>query len=424
MAMLRPASEMKESGIEWYGTCPASWSKAPLYSALTEINQKNSPVVTTNILSLTNTEGVIPYSERGNQGNKSKENFEEYKVVYPNTIVANSMNILIGSVGLSAYEGCVSPVYYVYRAKPQCDIRYINYLFSMEPFQKRLRQFANGIMEIRLRVSSHDILHQNVMMPSFEEQKEIADYLDGWCAKIDEIIEEATASIEEYKELKQAVIFEAVTKGLEKNAPMKDSGVEWIGSIPLSWNIIRIKYLLTEINNRSETGMEEPLSVSQVLGVVPSSMIAVANPASSTVGQKIVETGDLVFNKLKAHLGVFFVSGYDGLVSPDYAVYRANENVNPKYLEYLFHTSACITEFKKYITGVAVGLMRLYTSDLFNIYVALPKRSEQEKIINYLDDIVHKYDALIIEKQSLIEDLQAYKKSLIYEVVTGKRRVV
>ena len=205
---------------------------------------------------------------------------------------------------------------------------------------------------------------------------------------------------------------------------MKDSGVEWIGNMPATWSVIRVKYLLSEINNRSETGEEETLSVSQALGVIPSSMIAVANPASSTIGQKIVEVGDLVFNKLKAHLGVFFVSNYEGLVSPDYAVYRANEIVNPKFLEYLFHTSACITEFKKYITGVAAGLMRLYTSDLFNIYVALPEREEQERIIEFLNDNGHKYDSLISEKQSLIEDLKAYKKSLIYEVVTGKRRVV
>ena len=105
MALIRPETEMKDSGVQWIGNIPSDWNIKPLYACLDEINQKNNPVVTTNILSLTNTDGVIPYSERGNQGNKSKENFEEYKVVYPNTIVANSMNILIGSVGLSKYEG-------------------------------------------------------------------------------------------------------------------------------------------------------------------------------------------------------------------------------------------------------------------------------------------------------------------------------
>lgn len=111
--VINPEKEMKDTGIEWVGLIPKNWYIRPLYACLDEINQKNSPIVTMNILSLTNTDGVIPYSERGNQGNKSKENLEDYKVVYPNTIVANSMNILIGSVGLSKYEGCVSPVYYV-----------------------------------------------------------------------------------------------------------------------------------------------------------------------------------------------------------------------------------------------------------------------------------------------------------------------
>ena len=204
---------------------------------------------------------------------------------------------------------------------------------------------------------------------------------------------------------------------------MKDSGIEWIGRMPSDWAIIRVKNLLAEINDRSETGSEEPLSMSQVLGIVPSSMIAVANPATSYVGAKIVRPNDLVFNKLKAHLGVFAVSNYDGLVSPDYAVYRANERANPKFLEYLFKTPNCIQEFKKYITGVGAGLSRLYTSDLFNIKVALPVIDVQKHIVEYLNDFCSQADALIDEKQSLIDDLESYKKSLIYEVVTGKRRV-
>lgn len=269
-------------------------------------------------------------------------------------------------------------------------------------------------------------LFNNYVVPlaPYAEQQAIADYLDETCSKIDEIIAEAKASIDEYKEFKQSVIFEAVTKGLNKNVEMKQCSVNWLDEIPSTWESIRLKYLLTEINNRSETGKEQPLSVSQVMGVVPSSMIAVANPTASYVGQKIVEPNDIVFNKLKAHLGVFFMSKYHGLVSPDYAVYRTNDKVIPKYLEYLFHTSACISEFKKYISGVAEGLMRLYTSDLFNIRICLPKVDEQIKIVKYVENKVELFNSLISEKQSLIKDLEAYKKSLIYEVVTGKRRVV
>ena len=415
---------MKPSGVQWIGDIPSEWKlgkvKNRFYSTKTIVGNQ---VDDYERLALT-LNGVIKRSKEANDG-LQPEKFDGYQILKENELVFKLIdlaNVATSRVGLSPYTGIVSPAYIVLHDRQNGCPRYAEYYFlSMWMHEVFNHLGGDGV---RSSLNAKDLLNVPFPLISEVEQQAIVDYLDERCSKIDAIIAEATASIEEYKELKQAVIFEAVTKGLGKDAPMKNSGVEWIGEIPFDWNAIRIKYLLSEINNRSETGEEEPLSVSQVLGVVPSTMIAVANPASSTIGQKIVEPGDLVFNKLKAHLGVFFVSNYKGLVSPDYAVYRANERVNPKFLEYLFHTSACITEFKKYITGVAVGLMRLYTSDLFNIYVALPRRSEQEQIIYHLNDSVHKFDALISEKQALINDLQAYKKSLIYEVITGKRRVV
>ena len=415
--------EMKSSGVQWIGDIPSEWKlgkvKNRFYSTKTIVGDKIDDYER---LALT-LGGVIKRSKEANDG-LQPEKFDGYQILKENELVFKLIdlaNVATSRVGLSPYTGIVSPAYIVLHDRQNGCPRYAEYYF-LSMWMHEIFNHLGGD-GVRSSLNAKDLLNLPFPLVSEAEQQAIADYLDDHCSKIDEIIAEATASIEEYKELKEAVIFEAVTKGLDKNVPMKDSGVEWIGEMPSTWHAIRIKYLLSEINNRSETGEEEPLSVSQVLGVVPSAMIAVANPASSTIGQKIVQTGDLVFNKLKAHLGVFFVSNYNGLVSPDYAVYRANEKVNPKFLEYLFHTSACITEFKKYITGVAVGLMRLYTSDLFNIYVALPERSEQERIVNHLNDSVHKYDALISEKQALIDDLQAYKKSLIYEVVTGKRRI-
>ena len=141
-------TEMQDSGIEWVGEIPAHWAVERIQWHLDEINESNNPVQTTNILSLTNKLGVVPYEEKGNQGNKSKENFADYKIAYPNTIVANSMNILIGSVGLCEYHGCVSPVYYVFKEKCGNSIKYLNYLFSLTNFQKELRKYANGILEI------------------------------------------------------------------------------------------------------------------------------------------------------------------------------------------------------------------------------------------------------------------------------------
>lgn len=398
--VINPEKEMKDTGIEWVGLIPKNWYIRPLYACLDEINQKNSPIVTMNILSLTNTDGVIPYSERGNQGNKSKENLEDYKVVYPNTIVANSMNILIGSVGLSKYEGCVSPVYYVYSAKSQIDIRYMNYLFQTEPFQKRLRQFANGILEIRLRVSSHDILHQKVAVPDYDEQQVIADYLDETCSQINEIIEEVKASIDEYKELKQAVIFEAVTKGLDKNVEMKESTIENLESIPSNWEIRRIATLYEE---SKETGREDlPILMVSINTGISEGEVGDDDRIRKVVRSedksvyKVVHRNDLAYNMMRAWQGGFGAAQVEGLVSPAYVVARPKCELDSRYVEALLRTPI----FTEKIRGLSYGVADFITA-------------ESKKL-----------DALIHEKLELVVELEAYKKSLIYEVVTGKRRVV
>lgn len=230
--------------------------------------------------------------------------------------------------------------------------------------------------------------------------------------------------IEKLKAYKQSLITEVVTKGLDPNVPMKDSGVEWIGEIPVSWKTIRVKQLLRERKERSVDGKEEPLSMSQKVGLVPTKMLdMIPNMASSFVGAKLAYVDDLVFNKLKAHLGVFSVSKYDGLVSPDYAVYYSTGIIDLKYLEYLFKTPQCISEFRKKSTGIAAGLTRLYTDDLFAIECPMPSKDEQIEIVLFLNEKCAQIDELMSLKQTKIEKLEQYKRSLIYEYVTGKKEV-
>ena len=426
--VINPEKEMKDTGIEWVGLIPKNWYIRPLYACLDEINQKNSPIVTMNILSLTNTDGVIPYSERGNQGNKSKENLEDYKVVYPNTIVANSMNILIGSVGLSKYEGCVSPVYYVYSAKSQIDIRYMNYLFQTEPFQKRLRQFANGILEIRLRVSSHDILHQKVAVPDYDEQQVIADYLDETCSQINEIIEEVKASIDEYKELKQAVIFEAVTKGLDKNVEMKESTIENLESIPSNWEIRRIATLYEE---SKETGREDlPILMVSINTGISEGEVGDDDRIRKVVRSedksvyKVIHRNDLAYNMMRAWQGGFGAAQVEGLVSPAYVVARPKCELDSRYVEALLRTPIFTEKIRGLSYGVADFRLRLYWTYFKNLRICFPPLEEQRQIADFITAESKKLDALIHEKLELVVELEAYKKSLIYEVVTGKRRVV
>ena len=176
--------KMKDSGIAWIGEIPEGWKVDRLKSYIHEVKEINKPVKTKKVLSLTNVSGVIPYEEKGAKGNVSKEDYTQYKLAYPDTIVANSMNVLIGSVGICNYYGCVSPVYYVFKTVNNANIKFINYIFQTIPFQKELRKYANGIMEIRLRLSSNDIMCRYIMVPPLREQKQIADFLDKKCSEI------------------------------------------------------------------------------------------------------------------------------------------------------------------------------------------------------------------------------------------------
>lgn len=199
----------------------------------------------------------------------------------------------------------------------------------------------------------------------------------------------------------------------------KDSGVQWLGEIPGHWKTIRVKSLLSERVDKSTTGLEEPLSMSQKVGIIPTKeMDVVPNMASSYIGAKKVFKSDLVFNKLKAHLGVFAISQYDGLVSPDYAVYTPNELVCLPFMEYAFHTKLYIGEFRRRSTGVAIGLTRLYTPGLFAIPFVYPPLSEQHAIVSYLDDKCGKIDEWVAQKQKEVEYLGELKQRIIADAVT------
>ena len=261
-------------------------------------------------------------------------------------------------------------------------------------------------------------------LPPLDVQKKISHKLERKVSEADALITNVQAQIEKLKAYKQSLITEVVTKGLDPNVPMKDSSVEWIGEIPSSWNTIRVKQLLRERKERSVDGKEEPLSMSQKVGLVPTKTLdSIPNMASSFVGAKLAYVDDLVFNKLKAHLGVFSVSKYDGLVSPDYAVYYSTGVADLKYLEYLFKTPQCISEFRKRSTGIAAGLTRLYTDGLFAIECPFPSKDKQHEIVAHLNKKCAQIDELTAIKQTKIEKLEQYKRSLIYEYVTGKKEV-
>ena len=424
MAMIRPETEMKDSGVQWLGNIPKEWSvgkvKHEFYATKTIVGDKVNDYER---LALT-LNGVIKRSKDAGDG-LQPEKFDGYQILKEHELVFKLIdlaNVSTSRVGLSPYTGIVSPAYIVLHHRKDMNPRYGEYYF--------LSMWMNEVFNhiggdgVRSALNAKDLLNIPYLKVSPDEQQAIADYLDKTCSKIDEIIAEAKASIDEYKELNQSVIFEVVTKGLDKNVEMKDSKIEQIGKIPQNWSVMRIKNILFERNERTVDGHEEKLSVTQQYGIVKSSEIQIPNPSDSFDGYRVVSVGDIVFNKYKAHSGVFFASPYDGIVTFNYSVYRCYGNQNPIYYEYLFHTQAFIDEFKRRIYGVGESISPLYSKNLLPIPVIVPPLVEQNLIVDYIKKKTQQIDSLISEKESLINDLEAYKKSLIYEVVTGKRRVV
>jgi len=264
-------------------------------------------------------------------------------------------------------------------------------------------------------------------IPTAEEQHSIVRYIRAESTKIDKAIAQKNRITELLKERKQLIVQNALTKGLDPNVKMKNSGIEGLGMIPAHWLVKRLKYLLKERNERSNTGDEPLFMVSQIHGlVVRSKFHAKAEIAESSVGNKLVYTNDLVFNKLKAHLGVFFKSCNDfkGLVSPDYAVYCSNGIISDlKILELLFRHPAYISQFITRATGIVEGLIRLYTDDLFAIHVPVPSSDEQIEILNFISVHSAKYDKVIAAQQKQTEKLKEFKATLIDSAVTGKIKV-
>lgn len=425
--------EMKDSGIPWIGKIPKNWNLMKIKYTLKERIEKNSPVKTTNILSLTAKQGVIPYGEKEGGGNKPKEDVSEYHLAYPGDIVMNSMNVLSGSVGLSKYFGCVSPVYYMLRPQSQNeDVRFYNYIFQTEVFQKSLFGLGNGILikessngkfnTIRMRIPMEKFRKLYLPVASIEEQQRIANYLDAKCAKIDSIKKNVEAEIEALKQYKKSVITEAVTKGLNKNVKMKDSGIPWIGKIPKEWEIIKGKYILIYLQRPI-------LSTDKVITCFRDGEVTLRSNrredgftiSEKEIGYQGIDVGDLVVHGMDGFAGSIGISDSRGKASPVLNV--LNSSQDKKFLMYYLRSMAYNNVFLALSTGIRVRSCDLNWNKLANLPYVIPPIDEQHRIADYLDAKCARIDSIIQNKQELLANLDTYKKSLIYEYVTGKKEV-
>lgn len=428
--------EMKDSGVEWIGEIPKDWKLERLQWHLDEIVEKNDPIVTTQVLSLTNKKGVIPYEEKGAQGNVAKESYDGYKIAYPNTIVANSMNILIGSVGYSNYYGCVSPVYYVFKEKDNNDLRFINYIMQTSQFQKELRRYANGILEIRLRVSSGNILKRFCAFPDYQEQSRIADYLDSKCSQIDDIIEKQQTIIEKLKEYKLSVITDAITKGLKSNTKMKDSGYAYIGEIPFHWHTIKIKSIIHCLPgyafSSDDFSANKGIPLLRGINVTPDGLrwedtVYWDKDIPAKIKPFLLKERDVVVGLDRPwiangmRVAVMEKEDLPCLLLQRVCRIRPVNHHDYRIVYHWINSHAFESALKIETTGVSVP--HISTKQIENFTIALPPYDEEKEICDFLDDKCKSIDKTMKERCFLIEKLQEYKKSLIYEVVTGKKEV-
>jgi type I restriction enzyme S subunit len=410
----------KDSGVEWLGEIPAHWHLTRLGTRFEErrrkVSDKDFPP-----LSVTKN-GILPQLDTAAKTNDG----DNRKLVKKGDFVINSRSDRKGSSGVCDRDGSVSLINIVLTPNG-IDSQYCNFLLKSYAFIEEFYRMGHGIVA-DLWTTRYDEMKAVILgIPPLPEQTTIAAFLGRKTAQIDQAVAIKEQQIALLKERKQILIQNAVTRGLDPNVPMRHSGVEWIGEIPAHWNLKRLKYILNERNERSKTGVEPLFMVSQAHGlVVRSEFHEKAEVAQSNVDNKIVYKNDLVFNKLKAHLGVFFKSNieFKGLVSPDYAVYHSSGLIDDlKYLEHLFRHPAYIGQFIIRATGIVEGLIRLYTGDLFQISIPVPPKHEQNAILGHIETQSAKIELAIAIQQQQIDKLKEYKATLIDSAVTGKIRV-
>lgn len=333
-----------------------------------------------------------------------------------NIAIANNMK---QGVGFGSSE------IFVLRMNDKVLNTYMFYITQTAKFQEGACATMCGVGGLK-RISPLFMRTYELDIPSLSKQQRIVDYLDAKLGKIDARIAVLEKQQNAYARLKKSVIHQAVTRGLDPNVSLKDSGVEWIGMIPEHWELQRFKSIFTECKSVTETGQEDLLSVSEYYGVArridKMEDGEYESRADSLVGYKVCKKDDLVINIMLAWKRGLGFSDFDGIVSPAYAVYRGKD-IAPHYFHYLMRTDMYVAEYKRNSKGIIDSRLRMYTDRFNNIMAIVPPLSEQQAIAAYLDEKCSKIDAATENIGKQIDALKRLKRALINEVVTGQRAV-
>ena len=412
--------EMKDSGFEWIGEIPVNWEVDKLKFHLKR-NEPRNPGDTV-VLSLYRELGVIPKDSRDDNHNVTSEDTSKYKYVQPGDFVINKMKAWQGSVAVSEYEGIVSPAYFIYKFTDDAFYRrYFHYLLR-SCYKDEFMRLSGGIRVGQWDLPSVALDNTAVIIPPMKEQKSIAAFLDVKCAEIDALTAYIQTQIDTLEQYKRSVITEAVTKGLNPDAEMKDSGIEWIGEIPATWNIIRGKYLLKYLQKpvKEDDGVITCFRDGEVT-LRSNRREDGFTMSDKEIGYQGIDVGDLVVHGMDGFAGAIGISDSRGKASPVLNVMDTKQN--KRYIMYYLRSMAYSDVFVALATGIRVRSCDLRWNKLADLPYPVPNIEEQTVIVEYIDATLEKTDAVITEKKSQIETLDEYKKSLIYEYVTGKKEV-
>ena len=414
----------KPSGVKWLGDVPAHWEVQPLRAVTSLKSDKNRPDLP--VLSVYREYGVILKDSRDDNHNATSLDTSNYKVVKPGDLVVNKMKAWQGSMGVSTHEGIVSPAYITCTTRAdRVRPAYLHYLLRSSPVIGVYNSLSYGVRVGQWDMHYEDFKQIPIPLPPQEEQDRIVTFLDQKTAEIDTAIAKKERLIELILEQKNIRIHQAVLRGLNPDIPLRDSGVEWIGAIPAHWKVIPNRYIFREQNTRSLHGEETHLSMSQRYGLIPAKELSIQTLQSESYdGAKLCKKGDLIQNRLKAHLAVFAVAPCDGLVSPDYSVFRLQNPENqPVYFERLFKTPNYLGEFNRRVRGIVVGFLRLYSEDFNAITALVPPFDEQVEIVTFIETTKKDFKDIREKIDAEITMLRELKAITVASAVTGKIKV-
>lgn len=436
---------MKDSGIEWIGEIPVEWNICRMKSCISkrdsgswgeEANGTDGDVICLRIADFDYTK----FKFKDVPTNELTTRHYSYDTIH--SLLLQKDDILIEKSGggektpvgrTVIFDKDYPALYANFMDRLRCSnmvlplfMEYIFVSFYKNRYTMNYIKQTTGIQNLDL---TSMLSKEMVALPPLDEQHRIADFLDRKCAEIDRVLEKTRASIEEYKKLKQSVITQAVTKGIRGEREMKDSGVEWIGEIPSTWNIVKGKYRFRERNSRGNNINLQLLSPTQKYGVIPQNlyeeltgMKAVKLDEKADLSTfKTIYSGDFCIS-LRSFQGGFEYSEYNGVVSPAYHVFYGTTPLCNHYFKYLFKTKSFIEKMASLTKTFRDGKSISFT-DFSNSLIPIPPLEEQHRIADFLDRKCAEIDTLISKKEQFITEIEAYKKSLIYEYVTGKKEV-